>query len=64
MPGSNRLEDRIRSLSEELIKAEGEDFHGLAAELRTALSEHIERIRGKLDNYPSSGDRRTPDRNS
>ena len=60
MPRSNRLEDRIRSLSEDLVKAEGEDFHRIASELQTALSEHVERMRLKLSLYPLSGDRRTP----
>jgi hypothetical protein len=58
----NRLEDRIRYLSESLLKAEGEEFHRLAAELRTALSEHITRIRNRFGQYPVGDDRRSRDK--
>jgi hypothetical protein len=56
------LEDRIRYLSESLLKAEGEEFHRLAAELRTALSEHITRIRNRFGQYPVGDDRRSRDK--
>jgi hypothetical protein len=46
------LEDRIRTLSEELLQAEGEEFQRLALELRAAITEHIERIRSRLAQYP------------
>jgi hypothetical protein len=49
---TNRLEDKIRNLSEKLLEAEGEEFHRLASELRTALTEHIERIRARMLLYP------------
>jgi hypothetical protein len=56
-----RLEDRIRTLSEELVGADADDeeFHRLAAELRTALTEHVKRIRNRLQQYPLADDRRS-----
>lgn len=59
MPRHNRLEDRIRTLSEELLQAEGEEFQRLALELRAAITEHIERIRSRLAQYPLADDRRS-----
>jgi signal transduction histidine kinase len=55
---SRRSEDRIRSLSEKLLKAEGEEFYRLAAELRAAISKHIEGVRTKLAEYPPTHHRR------
>ena len=55
---SRRSEDRIRSLSEKLLKAEGEEFYRLAAELRAAISKHIEGVRTKLAEYPPPHHRR------
>lgn len=55
----NRLEDRIRTLSEELLRAEGDEFQRIAIELRAAISAHIERIRSRLAEYPQSDDRRS-----
>lgn len=57
---ANRLEDRIRILSEKLVKAEGEAFESLAVELRAAITEHIERIRSRLAQYPLADDKRKP----
>ena len=62
MARSRRLEDRIRALSEKLSEAEGERFHQLALELRTAITEHVERIRARLPRYPIVDDRRSSDR--
>jgi hypothetical protein len=45
-------------LSEELLQAEGEEFQRLALELRAAITEHIERIRSRLAQYPLANDRR------
>jgi hypothetical protein len=45
---SRRLEDHIRTLSEKLAKAQGEEFHQLAIELRTAISDHIGTYQGKI----------------
>ena len=56
-----RLEDRIRTLSEELLRAEGEEFQRIAVELRAAITEHIERIRSRLAQYPLADDRRSED---
>jgi hypothetical protein len=61
VPRSNRLEDRIRTLSELLVTAEGDEFQRLAVELRSAISEHIERIRKRLRQYPLADDKRSPD---
>jgi signal transduction histidine kinase len=55
---SRRSEDRIRSLSEKLLKAEGEEFYSLAAELRAAISKHIDGVRTKLAEYPAPHHRR------
>ena len=57
----NRLEDRIRTLSEELLRAEGEEFQRVAVELRAAITEHIARIRSRLVEYPLSDERRSED---
>jgi hypothetical protein len=38
VPHSNRLEDRIRRLSDKLVDAKGEEFHRLSVELRTAIT--------------------------
>lgn len=43
-----RLEDRIRVLCQKLIASDDEEFETVAAELRSALKEHIEQIRGNL----------------
>jgi hypothetical protein len=52
-------EDRILKLCNELIAAEGQaGFSALAAELRTALTEHIDHVRARLVEYPISPDRR------
>jgi hypothetical protein len=53
------LEDRILKLCNELIAADGRsEFSALAAELRTALTEHIDHVRARLVEYPISPDRR------
>jgi len=62
MPRYLRLEDRIRSLSKKLVEAEGKEFQRLAIELRTAISEHIERCRTRLSMYPQVHNRRFDDR--
>lgn len=61
MQPANRLEDRIRTLSEKLLHAEGQEFQRLVLELRACLTEHIERIRNKLAQYPVADDRRSSD---
>ena len=48
-------------MSEQLVTAEGDEFQRLAAELRSAISEHIERIRKRLRQYPLADDKRSPD---
>jgi hypothetical protein len=62
VPPLNRLEDRIRTLSERLLQADGEEFQRLAVELRAAITEHVERIRSRLAQYPLADDRRSPKR--
>jgi len=61
MPHHLRLEDRIRSLSKKLVEAEGKEFQRLAIELRTAISEYVERLRARLSRYPSVHSRRFDD---
>jgi hypothetical protein len=62
VPRYFRLEDRIRSLAKKLVEAEGKEFQRLAIELRTAISEHIERSRTRLAQYPSVHNRRSADK--
>ncbi len=57
----NRLEDRIRTLSDELLRGEGEEFQRIAIELRAAITAHVERIRSRLAEYPLSDERRSED---
>jgi len=59
MGRTNRLEDRIRTLSKKLVEAEGVEFERIALELRTAIREHVERIRARLAQYPLADDRRS-----
>ena len=61
---SNRVEDRIRTLSARLVETEeeGDEFLRLASELRAAITEHIEHIRARLAKYPLGTDRRTHDK--
>jgi hypothetical protein len=55
-----RLEDRIRLLCQRLIAAPQNtpEFELAATELRTALKNHFERMRGKLREYPIAKERR------
>jgi hypothetical protein len=53
------VEDRIRSLSEKLLQTDGEEFQRLALELRATITEHIERIRSRLADYPLADDGRS-----
>jgi len=62
MPRCLRLEDRIRSLSKKLVEAEDKEFQRLAIELRTAISEYIERFRTRLSQYPWIHSRRFDDK--
>jgi hypothetical protein len=62
LPRYIRLEDRIRNLSKKLVEAEGKEFQHLVIELRTALSEHIERFRTRSSQYPSVHSRRSADK--
>jgi len=49
------MEDLIRNLCLKLVEsnADSEEFHTIAAELRAALSQHIETIRARMVDYPS-----------
>jgi signal transduction histidine kinase len=58
---SNRLEDHIKNLSAKLLKAEGQEFHRLAAELRSALSKHVVGAKVRLGQYPFADERRSRD---
>ena len=48
------MEDLIRALCQRLIESDenSDEFRTIAAELQSALSKHIERIRGRLKHYP------------
>jgi hypothetical protein len=57
-----RVEDKIRSLSAQLLAVEEDkELRPMLAELRDALRQHIERLRVRLSNYPIVVERR--DRN-
>lgn len=43
---SRRLEDRIRELCDQLIVAEPDEVGSLVEQLRSALREHVQRLRG------------------
>lgn len=60
MAASRRLDDRIQKLSAELIHAKegGEDFTKIATDLRAAITEHVERLREKMAEYPATRERR------
>lgn len=51
---SPSLEERIRNLCEMLLEAEAEgaEFDRVAEELRSALTDHIERLGSRLRQYP------------
>jgi hypothetical protein len=52
-------DDRILKLCNQLIAADGQpEFSALAAELRSALTKHIEHVRAGLVDCPISSDRK------
>lgn len=54
-----RMEDRIRRLcSQILATTEDEEVEPLLVELREALCQYIERLRGRLASYPFLVERR------
>jgi hypothetical protein len=54
-----RVQDKIRSLSEQLLAAEEDKELGpMLVELREALHQHIERLRARLAGYPILVERR------
>jgi hypothetical protein len=54
-----RVEDKIRSLSEQLLSAEeGKELGPMLVELREALHQHIERLRVRFAAYPIVVERR------
>jgi len=62
MGRTNRLEDRIRTLSKQLVEVEGVEFERIALELRTAITEYVERIRARLAQYPLADGRRSSEK--
>ena len=54
------MEDHIRALCQRLIDSDenSDDFLIISAELRAALSQHIEELRARLKNYPLAQERR------
>ena len=53
--GPRQLEDRICVLCQKLIDSNDDaEFEAIAAELRKALAEHIERLRHTLGLFPVS----------
>jgi hypothetical protein len=54
-----RVEDKIRSLSAQLLSVEEEkELSPMLVELRDALHQHIERLRARLADYPIVVERR------
>lgn len=54
------LEDRIRDLCARFVATEDiSQLHAISAELRSALTEHIERLGKKVAEYPIGMERRT-----
>ena len=48
-----RIEDRIRALCNRLVGSdEADEFASIAKQLRAALSDHVERLRGQVQKYP------------
>lgn len=60
MTPSRRIEDRIRNLSQKLMRAEEDsnEFETTAAELRFAIFTLEWQIRNRLKNFPAELDRR------
>jgi len=60
-----RLDDRIRILFGRLIAIDSpEEFESVASQLRAALSDHVERLRGQVQKYPKhqvTAERRSTD---
>lgn len=57
-----RLEDKIRGLCARAVAAKGEEeLRPLLKELRDALRQHVERIRGRFSDYPPPLERRVND---
>src|SRR5215471_19999949 len=63
-----RLDDRIRILFGRLIAIDSpEEFESIACQLRAALSDHVERLRGQVRKYPKhpvTAERRSTDEKS
>lgn len=57
-----RIDDRIRELCKQfLIEQDPEIFRRLAAELRAALHDHVQRLRARIESYPKVDERRSFD---
>jgi hypothetical protein len=57
--GMPRLEDKIRELCVQVLATEDEDeLRPMLVELRNALRQHIEHLRGRFANYPFLVERR------
>ena len=55
-----RMEDKIRRLSEQLLAAQDDqELTAILAELRTALHQHVERLRARVATYPIVVERRS-----
>jgi hypothetical protein len=52
------MEDRIRSLCEQLLVANDDEIGPILTELRDALHRYIERLRVRLAAYPLVSERR------
>ena len=61
MTPSRRIEDRIRNLSQKLIRAEEntDEFETISTELRFAIFTLEWQIRTRLKNFPAELDRRS-----
>ena len=55
-----RTEDKIRSLSQQLLAAESDpELTAIVGELRAALRQHVERFRARVASYPIVVERRS-----
>jgi hypothetical protein len=59
VPPLRRMEDKIRSLCEQILAGNDDQEHvSLIVELRESLHQHVQRLRAKLAEYPATAERR------
>jgi hypothetical protein len=53
-----RTEDKVRSLCTQILAVKDDELRPILVELRDALHQHVERLRGRLLEYPIALERR------